>query len=87
MGRYIAKQPNGKYCVFSTVVDTVIGSDFTKEEVINFCIEEDMQAIKRNIESEVKHAYDFSKVVRDFTSNNETQEEFNEFCKKVGWKA
>ena len=25
MGQYVAKQPNGKYCIFSTIVDTIVG--------------------------------------------------------------
>ena len=34
MGRQIIKQPNGKYCVFSTVVDNVTDYDMTPEEII-----------------------------------------------------
>ena len=34
MGRQIIKQPNGKYCIFSTVVDNVIYYDCTPEKII-----------------------------------------------------
>jgi len=34
MGQQIIKQPNGKYCLFSSVVDNVTCYDMTKEEII-----------------------------------------------------
>lgn len=34
MGRQIIKQPNGKYCVFSTVVDSVVYYNMTQEELV-----------------------------------------------------
>ena len=36
MGAYIAKQPNGLYCRFSSVVDTVTHWNMTEEDYINF---------------------------------------------------
>lgn len=40
MGTFIAKQPNGLYCRFSTVVDTITHADMTDEEYIEMCAEE-----------------------------------------------
>ena len=34
MGQQIIKQPNGKYCLFSSIVDNVTYYDMTKEEII-----------------------------------------------------
>lgn len=34
MGSFISKQPNGKYCRFSTIIDTVTDYNFTAEEYI-----------------------------------------------------
>lgn len=34
MGQQIIKQPNGKYCLFSSVVDNVTYYDMTKEEIV-----------------------------------------------------
>jgi hypothetical protein len=34
MGRQIIKQPNGKFCIFSSIVDNVVAYDCTKEEII-----------------------------------------------------
>ena len=36
MGAYIAKQPNGLYCRFSSVVDSVTHWNMTEEDYINF---------------------------------------------------
>lgn len=43
MGRQIIKQPNGKYAIWSTVSDSVIAWDGTKEEIINYFAEEAKQ--------------------------------------------
>jgi uncharacterized protein YecE (DUF72 family) len=34
MGQQIIKQPNGKYCLFSSVVDNVTYYDMTKEKIV-----------------------------------------------------
>ena len=39
MGRQIVKQPNGKFCIFSTYVDSVIAYDLTSEDVVDFYVE------------------------------------------------
>ena len=36
MGAYIAKQPNGLFCRFSSVVDSVTHWNMTEEDYINF---------------------------------------------------
>jgi hypothetical protein len=40
MGAFIARQPNGLLCRFSTVVDTITHGDLTDEEYIEMCAEE-----------------------------------------------
>jgi hypothetical protein len=49
MGRQIIKQPNGKYAVFSSIVDALIAFDMTKEELIQMRIDEETENIKRDI--------------------------------------
>lgn len=39
MGAFIARQPNGLICRFSTVVDTVTDYNMTEEEYIELCAE------------------------------------------------
>lgn len=40
MGRSIVEQPDGKYALFSTIVDDFIVCDLTEEELIEFCAQE-----------------------------------------------
>lgn len=47
MGRRIVKQPNGKFCIFSTYVDSVIAYDLTSEDVIDFYVEAATEETKR----------------------------------------
>jgi hypothetical protein len=50
MGHQIIKQPNGKYCIYSSIVDDIITFNATVEDIINERIEE----AKKDIEKEVK---------------------------------
>jgi len=54
MGQQIIKQPNGKYCLFSSVVDNVTYYDMTKEEIVEVWTE--------------KAKKDFEKKVNDIVS-------------------
>lgn len=49
MGRQIIKQPDGKFCVWSTIVDDFIIVDATPEEIIEIYIEEKSEEIKENV--------------------------------------
>jgi len=49
MGRHIIKQPNGKYAIWSTLVDNFIITDSTKEEYIEFRIKEETERIKKDL--------------------------------------
>ena len=48
MGSFIAQQPNGLYCRFSTIVDTVTHYNMTKDDYIEVC--EDRLGKKRGKE-------------------------------------
>lgn len=50
MGRQIIKQPNGKYCIFSSIVNNVTHYDMTVEEII----EEWVNQAKNDITEKVK---------------------------------
>lgn len=53
MARQIIKQPNGKYCLFSSIIDNVIVYDATKQEIIDFLIEEQKYEITINVNRQV----------------------------------
>jgi hypothetical protein len=50
MARQIIKQPNGKFCIFSSVVDNIIYYHMEEKDIINFLVEES----KKDIEEHVK---------------------------------
>jgi GH25 family lysozyme M1 (1,4-beta-N-acetylmuramidase) len=49
MGRQIIKQPNGLYCIWSTIVDDIIACDMTREDYINMRVEEEKEKITKDI--------------------------------------
>lgn len=38
MGHQIIKQPDGKYLIFSSIVDNIIATGGTREEIINYYV-------------------------------------------------
>ena len=50
MGRQIIKQPNGKYAIWSTIVDDFIFFNMTAEEWIQFRIRESAEQVRKDIE-------------------------------------
>lgn len=81
MGAFISKQPNGLYCRFSTIVDTVTHYNMTKEDYIAMCME---RARKEAIDTIENYSYDFDSVLDCFHPNNESVEEFTARLKEMG---
>ena len=72
MGRQIIKQPDGKYSIWSSIVDNFIITDCTKEEYIEFAINEEKEKIKEQlneifeiIEEGGKPYFQFTKTYED----------------------
>jgi hypothetical protein len=49
MGRQIMKQSNGKYAIWSTIIDNFIASDCTKKDVIDLMVKEYRKNLKVQI--------------------------------------
>lgn len=81
MGAFIARQPNGLLCRFSTVVDTVTNYNMTDEEYIEMCAEKARKEAREIIENYTKP---FEEVKNYFIANNMTQEEFNRILLEMG---
>lgn len=81
MGAFIARQPNGLLCRFSTVVDTVTNYNMTDEEYIEMCAERARKEARETIES---YTRPFEEVKNRFIANNMTQEEFNRILLEMG---
>jgi hypothetical protein len=85
MGAFIAKQPNGLYCRFSEVVDTVTDWNMTEDDYINLCVAKATeQAIKEAKETLANHLYSFGSVKNHFFPSNNTIEEFEKILKEMG---
>lgn len=86
MSGFIAKQPNGKYCRFSTIVDCPTHINMTFEDYVKVIMERGYQ--KWKAEEEAKdifdnYIYDFQEVVDRFIPNNMTDKQFKEYLKKM----
>ena len=76
MGGFIARQPNGLFCRFSTVVDCPTHCNLTREEYLNnatgnISSREEGEDILEN------HLQPFSEVIERFEPENMSQEEFD----------
>lgn len=83
MSRYIARQPNGLLCRFSTVVDCVTVYNMTEEDYIELCAEEAREEARYNLSRE-GFIKPYSRIISDTLFNNTTEEQFKELRKKMG---
>lgn len=81
MGAFIARQPNGLLCRFSTVVDTVTHCNMTEEDYIEYCAEQARENARWTLKKNIKP---FNLVTEYFRPVNETVEEFNDHLKEMG---
>lgn len=80
MGAFICRQPNGRLCRFSSVVDTITNYNMTDEEYIEMCAERGRREARDILEH---HLVPYTRVKDDFLPNNMTQEEFDRICKEM----
>jgi len=80
MGSFVARQPNGLLCRFSTVVDTVTDYNMTEEEYIELRAEMAREEARETIE---RYLRPFDWVKEYFTPNNMTEDEFNRILKEM----
>lgn len=81
MGAFIARQPNGLLCRFSSIVDTITHYNMTDEEYIEYCAENAREEARRYLENHVKP---FRLVIQYFVPNNCSVEDFNNYLKEMG---
>lgn len=51
MGRQIIKQPNGKFCLFSTNVDNVVAYDMTENDIIDDFVDSYRNEVTQKVQS------------------------------------
>lgn len=94
MGRQIIKQPNGKYCVFSSVVDSITDYDMSVEDIIKDWskswgdVSEKVNEIIAKLERGEKPYYQFTLtfdemlVVVEETYGKDESDEIKKLCEK-----
>ena len=80
MGAFIAKQPNGLYCRFSSAVDCPTDWNMTEEDYIEMCAERAREEARNVL---AKHLKPFDWVKDYFYPNNMSEEEFAQFLEEV----
>jgi hypothetical protein len=71
MGDVIAKQPNGKYARFSTIVDNFTHINMTADEYINVCIERAIENAKEDAKKVLEYyTHELAEVMEDFDFHN-----------------
>ena len=80
MGTFIAKQPNGLYCRFSTVVDCPTHWNMTEQDYIELCAEHAREEARKTLAHYVKP---FGMVKAYFIPNNMTEAEFEKCLKEM----
>ena len=82
MGSFIARQPNGLLCRFSSIVECVTQFNFTDEDYKN-----NITGTVSNLEQAQdiidNHIKPFKRVIEDTTMLNMSNEEFEDFLQKT----
>lgn len=86
---FVAKQPNGLYCRFSTIVDCPTDYNLTFDDyvdVIRMRGESKESALEEANDIIKNHLRPFQDVINSFIPNNMTEEEFKEWLIEVGYE-
>lgn len=83
MAGFIAKQPNGLYCRYSSIVDNITHHNMTEEDYIEFCIERAKEEAREILE----HAVPFEMVVSAlYPDTKRDLRKMNDILKECGSK-
>lgn len=80
MGAFISKQPNGRYCRFSTVVDCPTDWNMTEEDYVELCAEKAREEARFTLEHYLKP---YNWVREYFAPMNMTEEAFEAVCRDM----
>lgn len=80
MGAFICRQPNGKLCRFSSIVDCITDYNMTEEECIEMKAEQAREDARHTIEHCLKP---YSWIDEYFRPGNMSQEEFDKIKKEM----
>ena len=84
MGRFLVKQPNGRYCLFSTIVDCPTYVNLTEEDYIQIYLRKAESDVKEYLQQLKEHpelSPSFEEMDKYFYPNNMSISEYNEYKK------
>lgn len=89
MASFISQQPNGLFCRFSTIVDTVTNINMTKEDYIDLCKRKfgDAKGEQEALDVLSNYLRPFQWVLDRYTPLNDTVEEFVQRLEEMGYDA
>lgn len=67
MANQIIKQPNGKYCIFSSIVDNVTFYNMTEQDIINERVKEAKEKIENDVKETISKLNNGEKPYYQFT--------------------
>ena len=81
---FIARQPNGLLCRFSSVTDCVTEENMTDEDYIEECAERAREEARFNLGLK-DFVQPFERVLQDTNGNNITQDEWENLLREMGY--
>ena len=82
---YIATQPTGLLCRFSSITDCVTVYNMTEEEYIEYCAERAREEARRNLQNHY-FVKPFAMVLEDTLGVNMTQIEWERMLREMGYE-
>lgn len=84
MGAFIARQPNGLLCRFSSVVDCITDYNMTEDDYIEMCVEKARKEARDVLEN---YMQPFELVDKYFHPNNMTAEKHKQIMEEMNKSA
>ena len=82
MGRFLVKQPNGRYCLFSTIVDCPTYVNLTEEDYVQIYLrkaENDVREYLQQLKEHPELTPSFEEMDKYFHPNNMSEKEYKEY--------
>ena len=80
MARQIIKQPDGNWCMYSTIIDNVIVENLTREEMISYVVEEKTRFAREECEKIISDLEDGKNPYNQFQMDYQYM---NDLIKKI----
>lgn len=86
MAQYVAKQPNGRYCIFSTVSSCPTAWNLTADDYINLCVETAKEKARGDLVVADAHDDKFHQYCLDYEPDCMPEVTFHQFLEEVSKK-